>query len=49
VVELRIDPGNIASQRVAAAAGFTPAGTVQSHVPATGETYDDLRFIMRHQ
>jgi RimJ/RimL family protein N-acetyltransferase len=47
MVELRIDPGNAASQRVAAAAGFTPAGTVRSHVRATGETYDDLRFVLR--
>ena len=46
-VELRIDAGNMASQRVAVAAGFTPAGTIRSHVPATGETYNDLRFIMR--
>ena len=46
-VELRIDAGNTASQRAAAAAGFPPAGTIRSHVPATGETYNDLRFIMR--
>ena len=46
-VELRIDPGNIASQRAAAAAGFSPAGTVTSEVPATGESYHDLRFVMR--
>jgi len=49
MVELCIDAGNTASQRVAAAAGFTPAGTIQSHVPATGQTYDDLRFVLcRH-
>jgi RimJ/RimL family protein N-acetyltransferase len=46
-VELRTGAGNTASQRIAVAAGFTPAGTVRSHVPATGETYDDLRFVMR--
>jgi len=46
-VELRIDPGHVASQRVAAAAGFVPAGTVTSRVPATGESYTDLRFVMR--
>ena len=46
-VELRIDAGNTDSQRAAAAAGFPPAGTIRSHVPATGETYNDLRFIMR--
>jgi hypothetical protein len=37
----------MASERVAVAAGFTPAGTIRSHVPATGETYNDLRFTMR--
>jgi [ribosomal protein S5]-alanine N-acetyltransferase len=46
-VELRIDPGNVASQRAAAAAGFSPAGTVTSEVPGTGESYTDLRFVMR--
>ncbi len=48
LVELRIGQANSASQRVAAAAGFTAAGTVHSHVPATGETHTDLRFVMRH-
>jgi RimJ/RimL family protein N-acetyltransferase len=47
MVELRIDADNTASQRVAAAAGFTPAGTIQSHVPATAQTYDDLLFVLR--
>ena len=46
-VELRIDPDNVASQRVAAAAGFAPAGTIVSHVPRTGESYEDLRFVLR--
>ena len=46
-VELRIDPGNIASRRAAAAAGFSPAGTVTSRGPATGERYTDVRFVMR--
>jgi RimJ/RimL family protein N-acetyltransferase/ketosteroid isomerase-like protein len=46
-VELRIDPGHAASQRVAVAAGFAPAGTVTSRVPVTGESYTDLRFVMR--
>jgi RimJ/RimL family protein N-acetyltransferase len=45
-VELRIDRSNVESQRVAQAAGFAPAGTVLSHVEATGDTYDDLRFVM---
>ena len=48
LVELRIDQANSASQRVAAAAGFAAAGTVQSQVPATGETCTDLRFVKRH-
>jgi RimJ/RimL family protein N-acetyltransferase/ketosteroid isomerase-like protein len=47
LVELGIGPANTASQRAALAAGFTPAGTVQSPVAATGETYDDLRFVLR--
>ncbi len=45
-VELRIGRDNIESQRVAAAAGFRPAGRVVSQVAATGERYDDLRFVM---
>jgi streptomycin 6-kinase len=45
-VEVRIHKGNVESQRVAAAAGFTPAGTVVSRVAATGETFEDLRFVM---
>lgn len=46
-IELRIDAGNTASQWVAVAAGYTPAGTIRSHVPATGETHNDLRLITR--
>ena len=45
-VELRIGQDNIESQRVAAKAGFAPAGTVISHVEAPGESYQDLRFAM---
>jgi RimJ/RimL family protein N-acetyltransferase len=45
-VELRIGEDDVASQRVAAAAGFVPAGTVKSHVPATGDSYNDLRFVL---
>ena len=48
LVELRIDQANSASQRVAAAAGFAAAGTVQSQVPPTGETCTDLRYVKRH-
>jgi RimJ/RimL family protein N-acetyltransferase len=44
-VELRIDQNNLASLRVAAKAGFSPAGIVHSHVAATGMTYDDLLFV----
>lgn len=46
-VELRIDSDNVASQRVAAAAGFAPAGIIVLHVPRTGESYEDLRFVLR--
>jgi RimJ/RimL family protein N-acetyltransferase len=45
-VELRIDKGHLASRRVATKAGFTLAGTVVSHVPATGATYQDLRYTL---
>jgi RimJ/RimL family protein N-acetyltransferase len=45
-IELRIDKDHLVSQRVAVAAGFTLVGTVESHVPATGKTYEDLRFVM---
>jgi RimJ/RimL family protein N-acetyltransferase/ketosteroid isomerase-like protein len=45
-VELRIEKDNVASQHVAATAGFSPAGTVVSHVPGTGESYVDLRFVL---
>jgi RimJ/RimL family protein N-acetyltransferase len=44
--ELHIDKGHVASQRVAVSAGFTLVGTVESNVPATGKTYEDLRFVM---
>jgi RimJ/RimL family protein N-acetyltransferase/ketosteroid isomerase-like protein len=47
MVELRIGPANTASQRVAAAAGFTLARPIGSPVPATGKTGDYLRFVMR--
>jgi RimJ/RimL family protein N-acetyltransferase/ketosteroid isomerase-like protein len=45
-VELRIEKDNVASQHVAANAGFSPAGTVVSRVPGTGESYVDLRFVL---
>jgi RimJ/RimL family protein N-acetyltransferase len=46
-VELRIGQSNLASQRVAAKAGFTREGIVRSHLAATGETYDDVLFTLR--
>jgi RimJ/RimL family protein N-acetyltransferase len=45
-VELRIDKDRLVSQRVAATAGFTLVGTAVSHVPATDETYEDLRYVL---
>jgi ribosomal-protein-alanine N-acetyltransferase len=45
-VELRIGPPNLASQRVAEKAGFSRAGSVRSHIAATGEDYDDLLFTL---
>jgi RimJ/RimL family protein N-acetyltransferase/ketosteroid isomerase-like protein len=47
LVELGIGAANTASQRAALAAGFTPAGTVQSSVATTGDDDGDLRFILR--
>ncbi len=47
VIELRIDPAQVASQRTAVAAGFAPAGTVRSHAGAAGKTFEDLRFVLR--
>jgi RimJ/RimL family protein N-acetyltransferase/ketosteroid isomerase-like protein len=43
LVELRIAPDNIPSQRTALAAGFTPTGAVLT--AAKGITCDDLRFV----
>jgi RimJ/RimL family protein N-acetyltransferase len=48
-VEVRIDKDRVASQRVAATAGFTLAGTVVSHVPETGARYEDLRYTLSRQ
>ena len=45
-VELRIGPPNLASQRVAKKAGLSRAGSVRSHIAATGEDYDDLLFTL---
>jgi RimJ/RimL family protein N-acetyltransferase len=46
-VELRVGQSNLASQRVAAKAGFSAEGIVRSHVAATGMDYDDLLFVRR--
>lgn len=44
-VELRIARENSQSRRVATKAGYQLAGTVCDVVEATGETYDDLRYV----
>ena len=46
-VELRIDQDLIDSQHVAANAGFVVAGTVTQFVPCTGETFEDLRYVLQ--
>jgi RimJ/RimL family protein N-acetyltransferase len=46
-VELRIGQSNLASQRVAAKAEFSPERIVRSHVAGTGMDYDDLLFVRR--
>lgn len=48
-VELRIDKDMMASQHVASNAGFVLAGTVTQFVPGTGETFEDLRYILVQQ
>jgi RimJ/RimL family protein N-acetyltransferase len=45
-VELRIDQDMPASQHVAANAGFVRAGTITQFVPGTGETFEDLRYVL---
>jgi RimJ/RimL family protein N-acetyltransferase len=45
VVELRIAADHAASRRVAEKAGFRLAGPVLQHVPRTGATYEDLRYV----
>jgi len=44
-VELRIGPGHVESQRVAAGAGFALVGAVQHVVERSGEICEDLRFV----
>jgi len=48
-VELRIDQHHTASQHVASNAGFTQAGTIAQFVPGTGQTFEDLRYVLHRQ
>ena len=48
-VELRIDQGHTASQHVAENAGFTRADTVTQYVPGTGQTFEDLRYVLERR
>lgn len=48
-VELRIGQDHTASQHVANNAGFTVAETVTQFVPGTGETFEDLRYVLEQQ
>jgi RimJ/RimL family protein N-acetyltransferase len=45
-VELRIDQDMRVCQHVAVNAGFVVAGTVSQIVPGTGETFEDLRYVL---
>jgi ribosomal-protein-alanine N-acetyltransferase len=45
IVELRIGQDAIASQHVALNAGFVRDGIVSQLVPATGETFEDLKYV----
>jgi RimJ/RimL family protein N-acetyltransferase len=45
-VELRVDQDHPASQHLAVNAGFAVAGTVTQFVPGTGETFEDLRYVL---
>jgi RimJ/RimL family protein N-acetyltransferase len=46
-VELLISKGNLASCRVAAKVGFELRGIRRTHVPGTGEEYDDLLYVLQ--
>jgi len=48
-VELRIAQRHAVSQHVATNAGFVAAGTITQYVPGTGETFEDLRYILGSQ
>ena len=45
-VELRIDQDMSECQHVAVNAGFILAGTVTQFVPGTGETFEELRYVL---
>jgi RimJ/RimL family protein N-acetyltransferase len=45
-VQLRIGQGHTASQHVAVNAGFVLAGTVTQVVTGTGETFEDLCYVL---
>ena len=45
-VELRIDQDMTECQHVAVNAGFVVAGAVTQFVPGTGETFEDLRYVL---
>jgi RimJ/RimL family protein N-acetyltransferase len=46
-VELWIDQDITECQHVAMNAGFVVAGTVRQFVPGTGETFEDLRYVLK--
>jgi RimJ/RimL family protein N-acetyltransferase len=48
-VELRIDQDMLTCQHVAENAGFVVAATVTQFVPGTGETFEDLRYLLEQQ
>jgi RimJ/RimL family protein N-acetyltransferase len=48
-VELRIDQDMLTCQHVAENAGFAVSGTVTQFVPRTGETFEDLRYVLGQQ
>ena len=49
VIELRIDQDMVECQHAAVNAGFVVAGTVSQFVPGTGETFEDLRYVLERR
>jgi RimJ/RimL family protein N-acetyltransferase len=47
LVELRIDPANVASQRAALAAGFTREAAIRQATAPARPASEDLRFVVR--